>query len=73
MKFDAITIAWDFKEEPTKEMIRAVEFLKNASDPHMYPHPHFEGTDTYGWIVSKRALTKKEINAYVELELKELQ
>lgn len=65
MKFpNQMTIAWDHKDDPVEEFFKAVKFLKNAPDPHLYAHPAFEGSDTYGFIVSRVRMSKREVSTY---------
>jgi hypothetical protein len=48
----------EFSDEAEHGFRQAVKFLGG----HVYNDPQCTGTDTYGFIVSKEKLTKKEIN-----------
>lgn len=51
-------ISWDYKSEPT------FEELESSLAPfgiYVYEDPLFEGTDTYGYILSNEPLSKGEL------------
>jgi hypothetical protein len=52
-----ITADWKDVEGLIDEMEKSIKFLGGF----IYPLPSFEGTDMYGFIVSKTKLTKKQI------------
>lgn len=58
-------ISWDWKLGPSEEE------LTEALAPFglfVYPDPQCEGSDSYGYILSERALTRDEITVLSEDE-----
>lgn len=53
------TVVADWKE--TEELINGFKKAIRKLGGYVYNHPDFKGSDTYGFIVSDEALTKKQI------------
>ncbi len=57
MKSKIITEDWKQPEEVIEQLIEAIEKLGG----HVYNLPTCVGSDTYGYIISDKKLTKKKI------------
>ena len=61
------TIAADWKD--TESLINGFKKAIQKLGGKVYVNPNFNGSDSYGFIISKKPMTKSEINEWAREEI----